>query len=275
VAENNMLGVAAGLALAGKIPFACSFAAFSPAINWAVIRQSVCLNQANVKIVSSHAGLLTGADGASHQALEDLALMQVLPKMTVVVPADFNQAYTATLAAAKINGPLYLRLTRPDTEQLIDFSSKKTNLSLKPHKFQIGKCQILKEGKDLTIISCGPIIFEAIKAINQLSNLDIELINCHTLKPLDKKTILNSVKKTKACLTLEDHQVFGGLGASIAMVLAQNYPVPLKILAVEDRFGESARKETELIKKFNLDNQTIIKEIKKFLHLSKSNDSNH
>jgi transketolase len=256
VAENNMMGVAAGLALAGKIPFACSFASFSPYINWATIRQSVCLNHANVKIASSHAGLITGADGATHQALEDLALMQSLPGMMVLVPADYQQAYEATLGATKIKGPVYLRLARLDTELISNFKFQISN------KFQIGKAQILKKGSDLTLIACGPIIFEAIKAMEMLNKkASIELINCHTLKPLDKKTILTSVKKTKHCLTIEDHQIFGGLGSAIAQLLSQNYPVPITMMGVNDQFGESARIEEELVRKFCLDAETIKKMI--------------
>ena len=257
VAENNMAGVSAGLALQGKIPFACSFAVFSPYINWAVIRQSICMNKANVKIASTHAGIITGPDGATHQALEDLALMQALPEMTVVVPADYDQAYEATLEAASIKGPIYLRLARPDTEQLSSYQFPVTS-------FQLGKAQILKEGKDLTLISCGPIIFEAIKAIEQLNNESIELINCHTLKPLDEETILKSVKKTGKVLTLEDHQIFGGLGTAIAQLLSQKYPAPIKMMGVNNVFGQSARKEEELIKKYNLDAKSIAKNIISF-----------
>jgi len=260
VAENNMAGVAAGLALQGKIAFACSFATFSPYINWAVIRQSICMNKAHVIIASTHAGIITGPDGATHQALEDLALMQALPNMTVLVPTDFDQAYESTLKSAEINGPVYLRLTRPDTEQLKD-------LGFKENKFRIGKAHVLKKGKDLTLISCGPIIFEAIKAVKELekkTKKTIELINCHTLKPLDQKTILDSVKKTQKCLTLEDHQVFGGLGTTISQFLSKNYPVPIEMMGFKDRFGESARSGEELIKKFGLNSEAILKKISKF-----------
>jgi len=245
--------------LQGKIAFACSFATFSPYINWAVIRQSICMNQANVKIASTHAGIITGPDGATHQALEDLALMQVLPGMTVLVPADYDQAYESTLQAAEIDGPVYLRLTRPDTEQL-------KGSGFKSNKFSIGKAQLLKKGKDLTLIACGPIIFEAIKAIKEFekkSKKTIELINCHTLKPLDDKTILDSIKKTKKCLTLEDHQVFGGLGTALARFLSENYPVSIKMMGIKDRFGESARSGDELVEKFGLNSKAILKEIKK------------
>ena len=264
VAENNMAGVAAGLALQGKIPFACSFAVFSPYINWAVIRQSICMNKANVKIASTHAGIITGPDGATHQALEDLALMQALPGMTVVVPADYDQAYEATLQAASIKGPVYLRLTRPDTKQISNFNPPAGGLI--SNKFHVGKAQVLKEGKDLTIITCGPIIFEAIKAIEQFekkSKKTIELINCHTLKPFDEKTILDSVKKTKKVLTLEDHQIFGGLGTAVAQLLTQKYPVLIKMMGIKDRYGESARSGDELIEKLGLDVKAIVKEIKK------------
>lgn len=258
VAENNMMGLSAGLALEGKIPFVSSFAAFSPSINWAVIRQSVCLPGLPVKIASSHAGLLTGPDGATHQALEDLALMQVLPKMTVVVPADFDQAYQSTLKSVKINGPVYLRLARPDTEQIANFQ-------LPISKFQIGKAQILKPGKDITLVSCGPIIFEAIKAIEifeKETKKTVELINCHTLKPLDEKTILRSLAKTKRCLTLEDHEIFGGLGTSICNLTAEKYPVPVTKMGVKDSFGESARHESQLLEKFKLDSQAVLKKLK-------------
>ncbi len=266
VAENNMLGVAAGLALEGKIPFACSFASFSPYINWATLRQSVCLNKANVKLVSTHAGIITGADGATHQALEDLALVQALPEMIVVVPADYDQAYKTTLAATKWKGPVYLRLTRPETELISSYQFPVTS-------FQIGKAQVLKEGKDLTLIACGPIIFEAIKAIKTINDtlkVSIELINYHTIKPLDKETILKSVKKTGCCLTLEDHQVFGGLGSAVAQLLAQSYPIPMKIIGIKDQFGESARKEEELIKKFKLDAKSIAEEIKMLIKKKKA-----
>jgi len=255
VAENNMMGVAAGLALEEKIPFVASFAAFSPSINWAVIRQSVCLSNLPVKIASSHAGLLTGPDGATHQALEDLALMQVLPNMTVVVPADYNQAYESTLQSINIKGPVYLRLTRPDTQEL------------KNNKFQVGKAQILKPGKDITLVSCGPIIFEAIKAIEifeKETKKSVELINCHTLKPLDEKTILQSLAKTKKCLTLEDHEIFGGLGTTISNLTAEKYPVPVIRMGVADKFGESARHESELLEKFGLDANSIVKKLKTF-----------
>jgi transketolase len=179
-----------------------------------------------------------------------------LPGMTVVVPADYEEAYESTLQAAGINGSVYLRLTRPDTEQLKDFqfspASPRQGRGRAIFNFQIGKAQVLKKGKDLTLIVCGPIIFEAIKAMNQLNSTSIELINCHTLKPLDKETILHSVKKTKHCVTLEDHQIFGGLGSTINQLLSQNYPVPILNLGVNDRFGESARDEKELLDKFGL-----------------------
>ncbi|MCX6724805.1 MAG: transketolase family protein [Candidatus Shapirobacteria bacterium] len=264
VAENNMMGVAAGLSLETKIPFVSSFAAFSPSINWAVIRQSVCLPNLAVKIASTHAGLLTGPDGATHQALEDLALMQVLPNMTVVVPADYDQAYEATLQSVKINGPVYIRLTRPDTPLLSNFQFSIFN-------FQIGKAQVLKTGKDVTLVSCGPIIFEAIKAMEVFekeNKKSVELINCHTVKPLDIETLVNSVKKTKRMVTVEDHMVFGGMGAHISVALSQNYPVPMIIMGVKNSFGESARHESELLKKFELDTPAIVKNLKKILKLT-------
>lgn len=253
VAEQNLIGVAAGLALFGKTVFTTSFACFTPAICWNNIRISVCYSKANVKIVGSHGGIATGADGASHQAIEDLALMRVLPEMVVLAPADFSQAKELTRLAAKHKGPVYLRLTRPATPLITSYRSPLT---------KIGGSQILRTGENLTIIGCGPILTEALKAAE---NLDAEVINCYSLKPIDKKTIINSVRKTGKVITIEDHSIYGGLGSAIAEILAQEYPVPVKILGIKDTFGESARDHRQLWQKYGISKETILKEAEKML----------
>ncbi|HUW22305.1 MAG TPA: transketolase C-terminal domain-containing protein [Candidatus Bathyarchaeia archaeon] len=249
VAEQNMIGIAAGLALTGLVPFACSFACFSPTLTFGQIRQSVCESAANVKIVGSHGGVMTGADGISHQALEDIALMRTLPEMTVIVPADSLEAEAATLAAAKINSPVYLRLTRPETPILTQ------------GQFEIGKAQILRQGTDLTIIGCGPILFEALKAAEILGKkgISVEVINCSTIKPIDQATVITSARKTGRVLTIEDHSIFGGLGSAVAEVLGQNQPTKMKIMGMES-FAQSARNFNQLIEKYRLDSYNILKE---------------
>ncbi len=256
VAEQNMMGVAAGLALEGKIPFACSFAVFSPGTNWAQIRLSVCYNKANVKIIGAHAGLNVGEDGATHQALEDLALMRVLPNMTVIAPCDFEETKKATLAATKFKGPIYIRFGREKSRVI---TNSKT-------PFLIGKANILRQGKDVTIIACGAMVGEALLAAEELAKQKIstEVINCHTIKPIDKKTILKSVKKTKRVVSIEEHQVNGGLGSAVAEVLSQNYPVPMKILGMSDKFGESGTAR-QLLDKYDLNASGIIKAVKKLI----------
>jgi len=256
VAEQNMAGLAAGLALEGKIAFCSSYAVFNPGRNWEQIRISVCYNQANVKIAGHHAGISVGPDGATHQGLEDIALTRCLPNMTVLVPGDYMEAKKATLAAAKFKGPVYLRLAREKTPV---FTSLKTN-------FKIGKAEIFKTGKDITIIACGPLVYEALKAANELEKekLDAEVINCHTIKPIDKKTIIDSTKKTGKVITIEEHQVHGGLGSAVAEVLSQNNPVPMKIMGMPDKFGESGQPQ-ELLDKYGLNSVQIIKEVKNLL----------
>jgi transketolase len=257
VAEQNAAGVAAGLALEGFIPFVTSFACFSPTINFNVIRQSICLSRANVKIVGSHGGLMTGADGASHQALEDIALMRVMPEMTIVHPADSEQAEALTLLAAKHQGPVYLRLTRAETP-IVGEILKHSN----DQGFKIGRAQILTEGKDLTIITTGPIVTEVVLARGRFDDGVIEIINCHTIKPLDRETILKSVAKTGKVLTVEDHSIIGGLGSAVAELLSSKYPLPVKVLGVPDVFGESARNWQELLIKYKIDSKSLTKVIK-------------
>lgn len=243
VAEQNMLAVATGLALNGKIPFAASFSVFSPGRNWDQIRVSICYNQANVKIVGSHAGLLTGPDGATHQALEDIAITRVLPKMTVLVPADEEEAYKATLAAAALEGPVYLRLTRPATPIM---TSPKT-------PFAIGRAQVWREGKDVAIIGCGPAMHEALVAADRLieKGISARVINSPSVKPLDEETIIKAARECGAIVSVEDHQIAGGLGSAIAETLAANLPTPQFFIGVRNSFGQSGEAE-ELYLKYGL-----------------------
>ncbi len=256
VAEQNMLGVAAGLALAGKTVFTSSFAVFSPGRNWDQLRVSVCYSQANVKIVSTHAGLSVGEDGASHQALEDIAITRVLPNLIVISPIDYEETKKAVIAISKIKNPVYLRLHRQESPQITD---SKTN-------FQIGKANILQTGTDITLLGCGPILNEALLAAESLKKkkISVEIINCHTIKPLDKNTILKSLKKTKKLITLEEHQSTGGLGSAILEQVVSQYPVPVKLIGVQDTFGESGKPE-ELWHKYKIDSEYIAQEIIKLI----------
>jgi len=250
VAEQNAMGIAAGLSFSDKIPYIASFAVFSPGRNWDQIRVSVAMSGANVKIVSTHAGLSVGPDGASHQALEDIAILRALPNMTVIVPCDYNEAKKATIEISKLKGPVYLRLGRPATPIITSKSSP----------FKIGKANTIINGSDITIIASGPILHEALLAAEELKSKKIkaELINCHTIKPLDKNTILRSVKKTKRLITVEDHQAAGGMGSAIVEMLSENFPVPTRRIGVQDKFGESGEPQ-ELWDKYGLSHQHIIK----------------
>jgi transketolase len=248
VAEQNLIGIAGGLAMSGKIVFVTSFACFSPAINWAQIKQTVCYNCLNVKIVGSHSGLATGADGATHQALEDVALTTVLPRMTVIAPADYEQAKTATEALAKIDGPAYLRLTRPAT---IDLNRLKFE---KEENFVLGIPQRLKSGRKLTLAGFGPILPELLVKISRRKLAEMEIFNCHTLKPFDGRPILASIKKTGKLIVVEDHQKIGGLGALLGYQMARaGIKAKFIHLGVEDQFGCSARNFRSLWKKYIFD----------------------
>jgi transketolase len=232
IAEQNMAGIAAGLALSGKIPFMSSFAVFSPGRNWDQIRLSICYSQANVKIIGSHGGFSNGGDGANAQALEDIALMRVLPNMVVLHPADYIETKKAVFAAIKHVGPVYIRLMREPTPVFTDAGSS----------FEIGKSTVLAEGTDVTIIGTGPVVYDALMVAQELKKekgISCEVINCASIKPLDKKTILESAKKTGKVITVEEHQVYGGLGGAVCELLAQEFPVPVKIIGVSDTFGES------------------------------------
>lgn len=243
VAEQNLVTVGSGLAAQGKIPFVSSYAAFSPGRNWEQIRTTICLNDRPVKIVGSHAGLYTGADGATHQMLEDIALMRVLPNMVVIAPCDAVEAQKATLAMAKDGRPNYLRLARENTPII---TTEKT-------PFEIGKSYVFTEGKDISIIATGTMTYHALVAAEKLfkEGVDAEVVHVPTLKPLDTKTILASVKKTRCVVTVEEAQIIGGLGGAIAELLSEKLPVPMKRIGMQDEFGESGKPE-ELLEHFGL-----------------------
>lgn len=261
VAEQNLICVAAGLALSGKIPFASSFAVFSPGRSWEQIRLSVCYQQANVKIVGTHAGITTGPDGATHQALEDIAITRCLPNLTVISPCDYHQAVKATLASAQHQGPIYLRFFRDKTPIMTDASAE----------FTIGKAQIFKQGTDLTIISTGPLTYQALLAaeILQKEGISPEVINLHTIKPLDLTTILKSVQKTHCLVTVEEHQIMGGMGSAVVEALAQAYAAPVtEMIGLKDCFGESGQ-AAELLPKYQLDALSIVQAAKKVISRKK------
>jgi len=253
VAEQNMISMAAGLALEGWIPFASSFGVFLPMRCLDQIRMSVCYNQANVKMVATHCGLATGEDGATHQALEDVAALRAIPGITIIEPCDYVQALKATKAAAKFKGPVYLRLHRG---KFVGITSEKDNL-------EIGKAQVLQKGEQVTIIGSGPVLTEVLKASAEL-HFKPEIINCHTIKPLDEKTIFVSAEKTGKVLVIQDHQVHGGLGGAVAELLSQKLPTKMAIIGMPDKFGESGKPE-ELWEKYGLSAKNIKKEIKKLL----------
>lgn len=250
ISEANMIGVAAGLTIGGKIPFAATFANFATGRVYDQIRQSVAYSGKNVKICASHAGITLGEDGATHQILEDIGLMRMLPGMTVVVPADYNQTRLATLAIAKLNGPVYLRFGRPKWDIF---------LPAEDPDFQIGKAQLLQEGTDVSIIACGHLVWNALKAAEALAEKGIsaEVINMHTIKPLDEEAIIASVSKTRCVVTAEEHMRNGGLGDAVAQTLSQHAPAPQEFVAVNDSFGESG-KPGELLSKYKLDVPDII-----------------
>jgi transketolase len=249
IAEANMIGIAAGLTIGGKIPFTGTFANFSTGRVYDQIRQSVAYSNKNVKICASHAGLTLGEDGATHQILEDIGLMKMLPNMVVINTCDFNQTKAATIAIADYMGPVYLRFGRP----------KVPNFTPKDQKFEIGKAIMLNEGKDVTIIATGHLVWNALEAGHILAEkgIDAEIINIHTIKPLDKKAVLQSAGKTKCVVTAEEHQRNGGLGDSIAQLLALELPTPMEMVAVDDKFGESGTPE-ELMVKYGLSTPNIV-----------------
>ena len=256
IAEANMIGIAAGLTIGGKIPFTGTFANFSTGRVYDQIRQSVAYSDKNVKICASHAGLTMGEDGATHQILEDIGLMKMLPGMTVINPCDYNQTKAATIAIAEHEGPVYLRFGRPVVPVFTDADQK----------FEIGKAWMVNEGADVSIFATGHLVWEAIQAGEKLAELgiDAEIINIHTIKPLDAEAVLKSVAKTGCVVTAEEHNRLGGLGDSIAQLLATNNPVPQEYVAVNDSFGESGT-PAQLMTKYGLDAEHIVKAVQKVI----------
>ncbi|MBU6431129.1 MAG: transketolase family protein [Patescibacteria group bacterium] len=256
ITEQNMASLASGVAAVGKIPFISSYAMFSPGRNWEQIRTTICYNNQNVKIAGAHSGVSVGPDGATHQAIEDIAITRVIPNMVVIAPCDAIEAKKATVAAAKYKGPVYIRFTREKTPVM---TTEET-------PFEIGEAEIYRWGKDVSIIVCGPLLYEALKAAEELAKegVEAEVINNHTIKPMDKETILQSAQKTGCVVTIEEHQAAGGMGSAVSEILSQNHPAPMEIIGVKDRFGESGE-PNELLKAFGLTAEKIEEAAKKVL----------
>ncbi len=256
IAEANMIGLAAGMATSGLVPFTGTFANFSTGRVYDQIRQSIAYSNKNVKICASHAGLTLGEDGATHQILEDIGLMKMLPGMTVINTCDYNQTKAATMAIYEHQGPVYLRFGRP----------KIANFTPADQKFEVGKALLLREGKDVSIFATGHLVWEALLAAEKLANegIDAEVINIHTIKPLDAQSVLQSVQKTGCAVTAEEHMLNGGLGDSIAQLLATNFPVRMSMIGVDDKFGESGKPE-QLMQKYGLTYENIVQHVKKVL----------
>ena len=256
IAEANMMGMAAGMTIGGKIPFTGTFANFSTGRVYDQIRQSIAYSNKNVKIAASHAGLTLGEDGATHQILEDIGMMKMLPNMAVVVPCDYNQTKQATIALADHEGPAYLRFGRPSVPIFTPEDAK----------FEIGKADVLIEGTDVTIVACGHLVWKAIEAAEQLNEKGIsaEVINMHTIKPFDAKAVLESVSKTKCVVTAEEHMINGGLGDSVAQVLSQNTPTPQEYVGVRDQFGQSGKPD-ELMTKYGIDTINVVEACEKVI----------
>lgn len=260
VAEQDMMSAAAGLALSGKIPFACTFGAFASGRAWDQVRVSVAYMNLNVNIAGSHGGISVGGDGATHQALEEITLMRIIPNMTVVVPSDSQEAYEATKQAVDIPGPVYLRLGRA-----------KVPVLEKREKFKIGKAALMTDGDDITIIACGHQVCTAVDAAEVLKEKGItaRVINLHTPKPIDKDAIIKAARETGAVLTIEEHTIYGGMGSAVAEVLVQNCPVPMKLMGIDDEFGESGEPD-ELYEHFGLTRDDIVREAEVLFKKKKS-----
>lgn len=263
VSEQDMMGTAAGLALSGKVAFACTFGAFAAGRAWDQVRVSLAYMKTNVKIVGTHGGISVGEDGPTHQANEEIALMRILPNMTVIVPCDALEAKKATIASASREGPVYLRLGRSG----VPLITKEVD------NFQIGKANLLKDGKDVTIIACGTEVYEALCAAEALKkeNISARVINLHTIKPIDRDIIIKAAKETGAVVTAEEHTVIGGMGSAVSEVLAQTFPVPMEFIGVQDRFGESGDPK-ELFKLFGLTSDDIVKAAKKAVSRKNARD---
>ncbi len=256
VSEQNMMGVAAGLALSGKIPFVSSYAVFSPGRSWDQLRVSVCYSKANVKVAGAHTGISVGPDGATHQALEDVGIVRVLPNIVVEVPADALEAKKTTLAAAEHKGPFYFRFGREKTPIITTDETP----------FEIGKAEVLRDGDDVTIVACGPLVYQSLLAAEQLDKkgISVRVINNHTIKPIDALTLAKAAKETGAVVTVEEHQVMTGLGSAVAESLAKNYPVPMEFIGMQDTFGESGT-PTELYEKYGMSVDAIYKAVENVL----------
>jgi transketolase len=256
IAEANMIGIAAGLTIGGKIPFTTTFANFSTGRVYDQIRQSVAYSGKNVKICASHAGVTLGEDGATHQILEDIGMMKMLPGMTVIVPCDYNQTKAATIAVAEHQGPVYLRFGRPSWPIFTSATEP----------FQIGKAQKFSEGSDVSIFACGHMVWKSIEAgrILEEQGISVEVINIHTIKPLDTEAVLQSIRKTKCAVTVEEHNIIGGLGDAIAQASTQNFPAPIEFVGTKDTFGESGT-PNQLLTKYGLDTPNIVEAAKKVI----------
>lgn len=265
IAEQNMINLAGGLSLAGFVPFVSTYGVFVSGRAWEQIRTTTCINNLNVKFGGAHGGVSVGPDGATHQALEEIAIMRCLPGMTLVVPADYYETYKATLASVKISGPVYIR-----------FGREKVPVVSKPEdEFIIGKAKIMREGTDVTIVACGAMVAEALDAADELANgitcadgstkkISAEVINLHTIKPIDTAALIASTRKTGAVVTAEEHQVMGGMGSAVAEVLAANVPVPIEFVGIQDTFGESGTPD-ELMKKYGCKSCNIVEKVEKVL----------
>jgi len=258
VGEQSMASVASGMAAMGKIPFLASYAMFSPGRNWEQIRTTICYNNRNVKIAGAHAGISVGPDGGTHQAVEDIAITRVIPRMTVIVPCDSTEAKKATQALAKMEGPAYLRLAREKTPVMTTFESP----------FEIGRAEVFWESKDpeVAIIACGALVYNALAAAHELEagGTHTIVLNNHTVKPMDEEAIYAVAKKTGAVVTVEEHQIAGGMGSAVAEILSQKHPVPIEFVGVHDVFGQSGEPD-ELIKHYGMDKDAIVKAVKKVI----------
>lgn len=256
IAEQDMVGTASGLALGGIIPFASTYGVFLAGRAWDQIRTTVCYNNLNVKLAGAHAGISVGPDGATHQALEDVALMRVLPNMTVVVPCDAVETEKATLALAEREGPCYIRFGREAVPVITDEDSP----------FEIGKANVLRDGKDAVLFANGAMVYEGLEAAKQLAGegIDLMVVNLHTVKPLDQEAVVAAARKTGRVITAEEHQAAGGMGSAVAECLAQNYPVPMRILGMQDGFGESGAPD-ELMKRYGFSSDAIYQAVKDFV----------
>ncbi|WP_289130549.1 transketolase family protein [uncultured Clostridium sp.] len=256
IAEQNLMGMAAGLANIKLVPFASTFAVFASGRAFEIIRNSICYPKANVKIAATHAGITVGEDGGSHQSIEDIALMNSLPNMTVIVPADHREAMQATKAAAEVYGPVYLRFGRCNTEDIFDDS----------YRFEIGKGVEVNKGNDITVIATGMMVAKALEAAKELESdgISVRVINMSTIKPIDRKIIVKAAKETKAIVTAEEHSIIGGLGAMVSSVVCDECPIKVRMIGIKDVFGESGTPD-ELMKKYNLTSEAIVKEVKGLL----------